>query len=133
MMRCESLRSSVRNKQGARLLTTLVGVLVAGAVAPATASADPGCPEFLNPTTGACEPYVVASETEYGGESAFLTKSGTLFALSTGDDILELGYSICRSLESGTRPNEIAQEMISGGIDATSAVKVLANAQELLC
>lgn len=115
------------------LLTFLTGVLVAALVAPAAAGADPGCPEFRDPTTGACEPYVVPSESEYGGEDAFLTESATLFALSTRDEVLELGYSICRSLGRGAAPKEIAKKLISGGIDKTSAVTVVFNAQKLLC
>lgn len=114
-------------------LLVVTSALVPSLVAPTTVSAEPGCPEFRNPVTGACEPYVVTSDTDYHGESAFLTESGTLFAGSTGDDVLELGYSICRSLRHGTPANEIAQKMVSGGIDATSAVEVLKNAQQLLC
>ncbi|WP_168141119.1 DUF732 domain-containing protein [Mycolicibacterium frederiksbergense] len=114
-------------------LSVLTGALVAALVAPAIANAEPGCLEFRNPVTGACEPYVVNSDVEYHGEAAFLTESGTLFAGSTGEDVLELGYSICRSLGRGTPPNEIAQKMVSGGVDTTSAVQVLKNAQKLLC
>lgn len=115
------------------VLTCVVSVLIAGFVAPTIAAADPGCPEFRNPATGVCEPYVVLSDTEYSGDDAFLAESGTLFALSTGEDVLELGYSICRGLALGTPPGVIAQEMINGGIDETSAVQVLANAHKLLC
>ncbi len=115
------------------VLTLVVSVLIGGLVAPTIAAADPGCPEFRNPATGVCEPYVVPSDTEYSGEDAFLAESGTLFALSTGEEVLELGYSICRALARGTPLGEIAQEMINGGIDETSAVEVLANAHKLLC
>lgn len=149
MPRCTSALDSVRDNDGvmrsattvhtavakpiAGPLTLLLGVVIAGFVAPAAAGAEPGCPEFRNPATGACEPYVVPSDTEYGGEEAFLAESATLFALSTGEDVLELGYSICRSLGRGTPPEEIAHKMISGGVDATSAVTVVAKAQKLLC
>lgn len=115
------------------LLIFLAGVLAAALVVPAAAGAEPGCPEFQNPTTGACEPYVIPSESKYGGEDAFLTESATLFVLSSGEDVLELGYSICRSLGRGTPPDEVVQKMISGGVDATSAVTVVAKAQKLLC
>lgn len=117
----------------AALAAVSVGVAIAVVAEPMVAVAEPGCPEFRNPATGACEPYVVTSGTEYRGEDAFLAESATLFALSTSDEILELGYSICRSVGRGTPVREIAQSMISGGIDPTSAVKVLANAQGLLC
>lgn len=107
--------------------------VVAGFVAPNTATADPGCPEFRNPATGACEPYVVSSQSPYRGEDAFLAQSRTLFAGSTAEDVLELGNALCRGIERGRTPGDLATQLTSGGIDETSAVRVVINAQKLLC
>jgi hypothetical protein len=97
------------------------------------AGAEPGCPEFRNPATGACEPYVVPSETGYGGEDAFLSASRTLFAGSPAEDVLALGHVICRGIGRGRSPNDLAQQLVSNGADETSAVRVVVNAQKLLC
>lgn len=111
----------------------VASAVVAGFIAPNTATADPRCPEFRNPATGACEPYIVSSQSPDKGEDAFLAQSRTLFAGSTAEDVLELGNALCRGIQRGRTPGDLATQLITGGIDETSAVRVVTNAQKLLC
>lgn len=111
-----------------------VAALILGAIAPASSDADPGCPpgDFRDPSTHTCVPYVTTGPVPVG-EDAFLSESATLFAGSTGDDILKLGHSICQAIARGRSLSDIAQQLVSNGVDKTSAVHVVANARKLLC
>jgi hypothetical protein len=122
------------------LFAVLAGALIAGFVAPASSNAEPGsgCPEdyFPAPVTYKCERYFTPAPEyapEYVGEDAFLAQSRTLFALSPDSDVLELGYSICRGIARGKSASDIKAMLVNGGIDKTSAVAVVINAQKMLC
>lgn len=111
-----------------------VAALSLGFIAPASSDADPGCQpgNFRDPSTHTCVPYVTTGPAPTG-EDAFLSESATLFAGSTSEDILALGHSICQGIARGRSPNDIAQQLVRNGIDASSATHVVINARKLLC
>ncbi len=85
-------------------LAAIVGVaLLSAFVAPASATASPGCPEFRNPATGACEPYVIpapppAAPAPAGSaaEQGFLNEVRPARLPYADASILKLGYKVCQ-------------------------------------
>ena len=67
------------------------------------AGANPNCPEFRNPATGACEPYVIpapppAAPAPAGSaaEHGFLNEVRPARLPYTDASILKLGYKVCQ-------------------------------------
>jgi hypothetical protein len=101
-------------------LAAMVGVaLIAAFAAPTSATASPGCPEFTNPKTGACEPSVIpapppAAPAPAGSaaEQGFLNEVRPARLPYTDANVLKLGYRICQvfdpSMPGGDTVHQVA-------------------------
>jgi hypothetical protein len=67
------------------------------------------------------------------GEAGFLRDNRSSFAGNSSEDLLKLGYAICKGLASGGSENSIKTKLIRGGVDEVSAGAVVISAQMYLC
>jgi len=132
MMRKYVAEPGVRMQLRINGLAAIVGVaLMSAFVAPTSATASPGCPEFTNPATGACEPYVIpapppAAPAPAGAaaEQGFLNEVRPARLPYTDASILKLGYQVCQVFDPLMPGSDIARQVA----DATGMSLVMADA-----
>ncbi len=113
-------------------LAAMVGVaLMAAFVAPTSATADPGCSEFRNPATGACEPYFLPApppappaSAGSAAEQAFLNEVRPARLPYSEANILKLGYKVCQVFV----PFMPGQDIVHQVADATGISLAMAGA-----
>lgn len=113
-------------------LAAMVGVAVMAAfVVPTSAVASPGCPEFRNPATGACEPYFLpppppAAPAPAGSaaERGFLNEVRPARLPYTDASILKLGYKVCQVFDTLMSGGDTAHQVA----DATGMSLAMADA-----
>lgn len=132
IMRKYFVERGVRMQVRINGLAAIVGVaLMSPFVAPISATASPGCPEFTNPKTGACEPYFLPAPPPGppapagpAAEQAFLNEVRPARLPYTDATILKLGYKICQVFD----PLMPGGDTVHQVADATGMSLVMADA-----
>ena len=123
-------------------LAAMVGIaLMSAFVAPTSATASPGCPEFTNPKTGACEPYFIpapppAAPAPAGSaaEQTFLNEVRPARLPYTDATILKLGYKICQVFDPSMPGGDTAHQVAAAtGMSLTMADAFNFTALKYLC